>query len=76
MTVETDFEIKDFLNFCQRRVAHTNLFQINGRIVRVAGLVMETVGLQLPIGSPCHIPLPNGKRVEAEVVGFEGGRYF
>lgn len=71
-----DFELKAFLKHCQRKVAHTSLMQVNGRIVRVAGLVMETVGLQLPIGSPCHIPLPNGKRVEAEVVGFEGGRLF
>jgi flagellum-specific ATP synthase len=76
MIVEDEFEIKSMLNYCQRKVAQTNLFQVNGRIVRVAGLVMETVGLQLPIGSPCHIPLPNGKRVEAEVVGFEGGRLF
>ena len=76
MMVEDEFELKSLLNYCQRKVAQTNLFQVNGRIVRVAGLVMETVGLQLPIGSPCHIPLPNGKRVEAEVVGFEGGRLF
>jgi flagellum-specific ATP synthase len=76
MIVDDEFELKSLLNYCQRKVAQTNLFQVNGRIVRVAGLVMETVGLQLPIGSPCHIPLPNGKRVEAEVVGFEGGRLF
>jgi flagellum-specific ATP synthase len=71
-----EFELKAFLKHCQRKVAHASLMQVNGRIVRVAGLIMETVGLQLPIGSPCHIPLPNGKRVEAEVVGFEGGRLF
>ena len=76
MIENDEYQFKEFFNYCQRKVAISTLFQVNGRIVRVAGLVMETVGLQLPIGSPCHIPLPNGKRVEAEVVGFEGGRLF
>lgn len=44
---------------------------ISGRIIRVTGLVMEAVGLKLPIGSACWVPLPSGMRIEAEVVGFE-----
>jgi flagellum-specific ATP synthase len=76
MIVDQSLEFPDLLKFCANKVAQTNLTQVHGRIVRVAGLVMETVGLQLPIGSACHIPLPNGKRVEAEVVGFESGRLF
>ena len=76
MILEDEFELKQLLTYCQKKVSQSSLLQVNGRIVRVAGLVMETIGLQLPIGSPCHIPLGNGKRVEAEVVGFEGGRLF
>ncbi|UWE19176.1 flagellar protein export ATPase FliI [Herbaspirillum huttiense] len=47
-----------------------------GRITRVAGLVMEAVGLKLPVGSPCNVPLPNGMMIEAEVVGFQDERLF
>ena len=49
-------------------------FEIAGRITRVTGLVIEAAGLHLPIGSVCHIPLPDGHSVEAEVVGFENER--
>jgi flagellum-specific ATP synthase len=50
--------------------------QVSGRVTRVAGLVMEAVGLKLAVGSACTIPLPNGTRIEAEVVGFENDRLF
>lgn len=49
---------------------------VSGRITRVAGLVMEAVGLKLAVGSACTIPLSNGARIEAEVVGFENDRLF
>lgn len=73
-TLQEDFA--KYFSFCSQRAKSISLLQLQGRIVRVAGLVMETTGLQLPIGSPCHIPLPNGKKVDAEVVGFEGNRLF
>jgi flagellum-specific ATP synthase len=47
-----------------------------GRITRVTGLVMEAVGLKLPVGSACLIPLGAGTSVEAEVVGFQDNRLF
>ncbi|HVK94238.1 MAG TPA: flagellar protein export ATPase FliI [Noviherbaspirillum sp.] len=50
--------------------------QISGRVTRVTGLVMEAIGLKLAVGSACTVPLPNGSRIEAEVVGFEGERLF
>lgn len=50
--------------------------QLSGRVTRVAGLVMEAVGLKLPVGSPCTVPLPNGTLIEAEVVGFQDDRLF
>ncbi|RBA25800.1 flagellar protein export ATPase FliI [Herminiimonas fonticola] len=49
---------------------------VSGRITRVAGLVMEAVGLKLAVGSACTIPLSNGARIEAEVVGFENDKLF
>ena len=50
--------------------------QISGRITRVAGLVMDCVGLRLAVGAACTIPMPSGAQVEAEVVGFDGERLF
>ncbi len=50
-----------------------------GRLTRAVGLVLEAVGLQLPVGSDCLIELPAGavrRHAEAEVVGFAGDRLF
>lgn len=44
--------------------------------MRVAGLVMETTGLSLPVGSTCLIVQDSGQQAEAEVVGFSGERLF
>jgi len=49
---------------------------VSGRLTRVAGLVMEAVGLKLPVGNSCFVLTPSGQRVDAEVVGFSGDRLF
>lgn len=49
---------------------------VSGKVTRVTGLVMEAVGLRLPVGSACAIELQNKVRIEAEVVGFDGERLF
>lgn len=49
---------------------------VSGRLTRVAGLVMEAVGLKLPVGNSCYVMTPSGQRVDAEVVGFAGERLF
>ena len=67
---------KSFLKDCDALVGFAEPMQVSGRITRVAGLVMECVGLKLAVGSACTIPLANGQRIEAEVVGFEGERLF
>ncbi len=45
-----------------------------GKLVRVAGLVLEAVGIKASVGSVCVISLPGGQSVDAEVVGFSGDR--
>lgn len=65
-----------YLHNCSSLVQMTEPTRISGRVTRVTGLVMEAVGLKLPIGSPCTVPLPNGTLIEAEVVGFEDERLF
>jgi flagellum-specific ATP synthase len=58
------------------RLHGLDTIRVSGRITRVTGLVIEAVGLQLPIGAACSIPLPNGSNVDAEVVGFNGNTLF
>jgi flagellum-specific ATP synthase len=49
---------------------------VRGRLTRVAGLVMEAVGLKLPLGSQVLVMQDESLRVDAEVVGFSGERLF
>lgn len=65
-----------FLAMCTARVRTATPFAIHGRLTRVAGLVMEAVGLKLAVGSTCLIYQNNVLAAEAEVVGFNGERLF
>ncbi len=67
---------QDYLRDCTALAAITETMLVSGRVTRVTGLVMEAVGLRLPIGSACIVPLSNGARIEAEVVGFDNARLF
>ncbi len=63
------------LHGCAETVAFCNPLLTSGRLTRVTGMVMEAVGLRMPVGSTCIIELPNN-RIEAEVVGFSGEKLF
>jgi flagellum-specific ATP synthase len=67
---------KAYLQDCSELLAIADPMQVSGRVTRVAGLVMEAVGLKLAVGSACTVPLPNGSQLDAEVVGFDGNRIF
>jgi len=56
---------------------HTSL-EASGRLVRVAGLVLEAQGVKVPVGSQCLVDMPDDPdtAVVAEVVGFNGERAF
>ncbi len=56
-------------------VAGCNPTPSSGRLTKVTGLVMEAVGLKMPVGGTCAIQLPNHV-IEAEVVGFAGEKLF
>ena len=64
------------LQACGRRIDAVNPMLVRGRLTRVAGMVMEAVGLKLSVGSTCLIEQTDIDRVEAEVVGFNGDRLF
>jgi flagellum-specific ATP synthase len=65
-----------YLRDCSELLQIAEPMQVSGRVTRVAGLVMEAIGLRLAVGSACTVPLPNGARIEAEVVGFDNDRLF
>ncbi len=63
------------------RAAQTPRYRTSGKIVRATGLVLEAVGLKIPLGSGCQIELtaPGSDTptyAEAEVVGFTGERLY
>ncbi|MCC6472497.1 MAG: flagellum-specific ATP synthase FliI, partial [Burkholderiales bacterium] len=66
----------EFLLDCRAFAEAANPIAVHGRLTRVAGLVMEAVGLKLPIGSSCAVHQDGQRPVEAEVVGFSGERLY
>ncbi|MDP2246616.1 MAG: FliI/YscN family ATPase, partial [Nitrosomonadales bacterium] len=65
---------KNYMQDCSEFLKLSESMEISGRVTRLTGLVMEAVGIKLPVGSACSIPLPDGRKIEAEVVGFDGDR--
>ena len=66
----------EFLQQCRAIVAHADPLEVRGRLTRSAGLVMEVVGLKLPVGARVAIVQADTARLDAEVVGFAGERLF
>ena len=62
----------DYLTACCATAGQAVLDRPRGYLTRVTGLVMEAVGLRLPVGGGAWVTLPDGRRIEAEVVGFNG----
>ncbi|MDF0605017.1 flagellar protein export ATPase FliI [Neisseriaceae bacterium TC5R-5] len=65
-----------WLQACTATANETKLWQPYGRLVRVTGMVMEVVGVKLPVGSACQVSLLDSQIVDAEVVGFAGDKTF
>ena len=65
---------KGYMRDCQEVLRIVEPLEIAGRITKLTGLVMEAAGIKLPVGSACYVPLAGGRRVDAEVVGFDGER--
>ncbi len=52
-------------------LGNVNLLNCRGAIVRVSGLTVESNGPSVGLGELCGIHIRDGKRVLAEVVGFQ-----
>ncbi|MBU0483870.1 MAG: FliI/YscN family ATPase [Proteobacteria bacterium] len=63
------------LSDCLKITAQTPLISVRGRVNQVIGMVIESQGPGLPVGSMCEVDLNRGEStVLAEVVGFKEGR--
>lgn len=51
-----------------------NTVDIEGSVVKVAGLVAEADGPGMPVGSTCAIKMNDGRDIQAEVIGFTDNR--
>ncbi len=51
-------------------------FIVEGRLTRMVGLTLEAVGCHAPVGARCRVEGPDGRDIEAEVVGFAGEKLF
>jgi flagellum-specific ATP synthase len=69
-------QLRKYVQDCAQVAESTPKMTVTGRLTRVTGLVMEAVGLRLAVGSSCSVILPNGKDIDAEVVGFADDRLF
>lgn len=65
-----------FLSQAASMAASAQPILVRGRLTRVAGLVMEAVGIKLPLGAQVQVLQGDVPMVEAEVVGFAGDRLF
>ena len=74
--IDRTVRLREYLADCRRAVSGATPVATSGRLTRVSGLVMEAVGLRLPVGSQCQVHIPGGQSVEAEVAGFSGERLF
>ncbi len=55
-----------------RRLSDDRGLVVEGRLTRMVGLTLETVGCRAAIGGQCDVVSASGQRIEAEVVGFSG----
>ena len=56
------------------RVDFTPKPRASGRLASFDGLLMEAIGLNLPVGTVCRVGADGTGQVEAEVIGFRNGR--
>lgn len=64
----TDFSA---LDKALKSIEGINLARVAGRLVRVSGILLESVGCRLAIGQRCQIESEDRQLVDAQVVGFD-----
>jgi flagellum-specific ATP synthase len=60
----------------QQRVDQAAAPPVQGVLTRMVGLTLEALGCQASIGDYCQLATRDGSWIDAEVVGFSGGRLY
>ncbi|MBT8448073.1 MAG: flagellum-specific ATP synthase FliI, partial [Gammaproteobacteria bacterium] len=60
----------------QDKLGDLNTLNVEGRLVRMIGLTLEAVGVNVPVGTRCKISTQDGHYEKAEVVGFSGNSVY
>jgi len=60
----------------RRRIERAPAPPVEGVLTRMVGLTLEAEGCQASIGDYCRLATREGSWIDAEVVGFSGGRLF
>src|SRR6218665_357419 len=76
MSVERPGAWTRFMAEARARMAEGVPLESRGTVTRLTGLVLEAVGLRVPVGAQCLVGMPGQAPVLAEVVGFSGERTF
>ncbi len=74
--IDTALKWSNFLADAQKRVQTGTQLETRGTLTRLAGLVLEAVGIRVPVGSQCWIRSKSQPPVLTEVVGFSGDHAF
>jgi len=75
-TAELTPKWQTFLTDAQKRVQTSSTLAVRGTLTRLTGLVLEAVGIRVPVGSQCWVTMKSQTPVLAEVVGFSNDRAF
>lgn len=67
MTLPETFSLDEAL----RSLESVRLAKVSGRLVRVSGLLLESLGCQRMTGQRCYVEQGDGSMLEAQVVGFD-----
>jgi flagellum-specific ATP synthase len=73
---QADGRFARYLRECRAITASAEPLEVRGRLTRAAGLVMEAVGLRLPLGARVAVVQADNVRLDTEVVGFSGDHLF
>ena len=73
---ETTLKWQTFLADAQKRVQTGSPLAVRGTLTRLTGLVLEAVGIRVPVGSQCWVKMKSHAPVLTEVVGFSNDRAF
>ncbi|BCO28871.1 flagellum-specific ATP synthase [Rhodoferax lithotrophicus] len=76
MQVEPAVKWQTFFEEATRRVYTGTTLEVRGTLTRLTGLVLEAVGIRVPVGSQCWVRMKGQTPVLAEVVGFSNDRAF